>query len=107
MVGSIDPRCETVRGTHWPNKVAWLFGARVAETILASGPKSPHQQAGHMDASDPIRPSKKLLWHGGRPHMGPGLRRGDEISALALSDHRHYMPRPLQCGVPHIAGSFS
>jgi len=39
--------------------------------------------------------------------MGPGLRRGDEISALALSDHRHYMPRPLQCGVPHIAGSFS
>ena len=72
MVGSIDPRCETVRGTHWPKKVAWLFGARVAETILASGPKSPHQQAGHMDASDPIRPSKKLLWHGGRPHMGPG-----------------------------------
>ena len=69
MVGSIDPRCETVRGTHWPNKVAWLFGARVAETILASGPKSPHQQAGHMDASDPIKPSKKLLWHGGRPHM--------------------------------------
>src|SRR6266576_555745 len=74
MVGSIDPRCETVRGTHWPNKVAWLFGARVAETILDSGPKSPHQQAGHMDASDPIRPSKKLLWHGCRPHMGPGSR---------------------------------
>src|SRR5258705_5108347 len=23
----------------------------------------------HMDASDPIRPSKKLLRHGGRPHM--------------------------------------
>src|SRR5437870_10037838 len=77
MVGSIDPRCETVRGTHWPNKVAWLFGARVAETILASGPKSPHQQAGHMDASDPIKPSKKLLWHGGRPHMGPCVRRDD------------------------------
>src|SRR5437879_5417732 len=74
MGGSIDPRCETVRGTHWPKKVAWLFGARVAETILASGPKSPHQQAGHMDASDPIRPSKKLLWHGGRPHMGPRFR---------------------------------
>src|SRR5205085_12188870 len=78
MVGSIDPRCETVRGTHWPKKVAWLFGARVAETILASGPKSPHQQAGHMDASDPIRPSKKLLWHGGRPHMGPRFR-GDDV----------------------------
>src|SRR5205814_1552690 len=74
MVGSIDPRCDTARGTHWPKKVAWLFGARVAETILASGPKSPHQQAGHMDASDPIKPSKKLLWHGGRPHMWHGSR---------------------------------
>src|SRR5258705_9759567 len=73
MVGSIDPRCETVRGTHWPKKVAWLFGARVAETILASDPLRPHQQAGHMDASDPIRP-EKLLRHGGRPHMGPGSR---------------------------------
>src|SRR2546428_14173973 len=58
MVGSIDPRCETLRGTHWPVKVAGVFGARVAETILASGPTRPHQQAGHMDASDPIRPSK-------------------------------------------------
>src|SRR5260370_28567504 len=76
MVGSIDPRCETVRGTHWPKKVAWLFGARVAETILASDPLRPHQQAGHMDASDPIRP-EKLLRHGGRPHMGPRFPRDD------------------------------
>jgi hypothetical protein len=44
---------------------AVLFGTRVAETILASGPARPHQQAGHMDASDPIRPLKKILWHGG------------------------------------------
>jgi hypothetical protein len=72
MAGSIDPRCETVRGTHWPNQVVWLIGARVAETILASGSNKPHQQAGHMDASDPIRP-QNLLCHGGRPHMGPGL----------------------------------
>jgi hypothetical protein len=71
MVGSIDPRYETTRGIHWPVKVAGVFGARVAETILASGPKRPRQQAGHMDASDPIRPSK-LLWHGGRPHMDSG-----------------------------------
>src|SRR5437588_7495699 len=100
MVGSIDPRCETVRGTHWPNKVAWLFGARVAETILASGPKSPHQQAGHMDASDPIRPSKKLLWHGGRPHMGPGSRgachrAGRRPDPLAWPGRRGFCTRAL------------
>ena len=34
MVGSIDPRCETIRGTHWPVKVAGLFGTRVAENHL-------------------------------------------------------------------------
>src|SRR5437667_1104692 len=85
MVGSIDPRCETARGTHWPKKVAWLFGARVAETILASGPKSPHQQAGHMDASDPIKPSKKLLWHGGRPHMARGPSTYGSRRALRLA----------------------
>jgi transposase len=56
--GRID-RSE-VRDSPWnplaKDKVVRLFGARVAETILASGPKRPHQQAGHMDASDPIRP---------------------------------------------------
>src|SRR5258706_4349086 len=88
MVGSIDPRCETIRGPIGRRKVAWLFGARVAETILASGPLRPHQQAGHMDASDPIRPSKKLLWHGGRPHMGPCFRRDDGEIAVALRQWR-------------------
>src|SRR6266404_2599428 len=34
MVGSIDPRCETLRGTHWPVKVAGVFGTRVAENHL-------------------------------------------------------------------------
>jgi hypothetical protein len=34
MVGSIDPRCETTRGTHWPVKVAGVFGTRVAENHL-------------------------------------------------------------------------
>jgi hypothetical protein len=33
-------------------------------------------QAGHMDASDPIS-LKKLLCHGGRPHMGPCVRRDE------------------------------
>src|ERR1700731_1095716 len=39
MVGSIDPRCETVRGTHWPVKVAGVFGARVAENHLGQRSK--------------------------------------------------------------------
>jgi hypothetical protein len=34
MAGSIDPRCEILRGTHWPVKVARLFGTRVAKNHL-------------------------------------------------------------------------
>src|SRR5436190_3895483 len=83
MVGSIDPRCETARGTHWPKKVAWLFGARVAETIWATGPKSPHQQAGHMDASDSFIPSKDRI----RDHCVPGV----QTSALPIfPSGRHF-----------------
>jgi hypothetical protein len=71
MVGSIDPRCETFRGTHWPVKVAGVFGTRVAETILASGlPTASTGRTYGCKRSD--QTLKKLLWHGGRPHMGPG-----------------------------------
>src|SRR5258708_32655878 len=38
MVGWIDPRCETIRGTHWPVKVAGVFGTRVAENHLGQRP---------------------------------------------------------------------
>jgi hypothetical protein len=75
MVGSIDPRCETLRGTHWPVKVAGLFGTRVAETILASGvTTAPTGRTYGCKRSD--QTLKKLLWHGGRPHMGPGSEAG-------------------------------
>src|SRR6266481_487063 len=109
MVGSIDPRCETLRGTHWPVKVAGVFGTRVAENHLGQrsatastgrtyGCKRSDQTlknscgtgAVHIwpAVSDRInRPDiwmqairsdpEKLLWHGGRPHMGPGVRRDD------------------------------
>ena len=50
-------------------EVAVLFGTLVAETILASVRVRAHQQAGHMDASDPIKPLQNTLQGGGRPHM--------------------------------------
>src|ERR1700678_3507969 len=83
MVGSIDPRCEQIRGTHWPNKVAWLIGTRVAEAILASGLTS------RIDRPDiwmqAIRSNlTKLLCHGGRPHMGSRVR-GDDSGEYAYS----------------------
>src|SRR3982074_521130 len=73
MAGSIDPRWETLRGIHWPVKVAGLFGTRVAETILASGPPNRINRPDiWMQA---IRSDhQKLLRHGGRPHMDPGSR---------------------------------
>ena len=79
MVGSIDPRCETVRGTHWPVKVAGVFGTRVAENHL--GQRFKARRINRPDIwMQAIRSDlKKLLWHGGRPHMGPRFRGDDEL----------------------------
>ena len=46
-----------------------LFGTRVAKTILASGHVRLQQKAGHMIASDPIKPRINSCKTGGRPHM--------------------------------------
>src|SRR6202035_1027206 len=81
MVGWIDPRCETIRGTHWPVKVAGVFGTRVAENHL--GQRPPTASTGRTygcKRSD--QTMKKLLRHGGRPHMGPRLR-GDDAECVA------------------------
>lgn len=51
-------------------EVAHLFGALVAETILASVHVGAHKQAGHMNASDLIKALQNTLRGGGRPHMG-------------------------------------
>src|ERR1700674_2569132 len=51
------------------------------KTILARGP--PTASTGRTygcKRSDQTR--KKLLWHGGRPHMGPGVRRDDAAVAM-------------------------
>src|ERR1700730_4010955 len=73
MVGSIDPRCETLRGTHWPVKVAGVFGTRVAENHL--GQRSTDRINRPDIWMQAIRSDlEKLLRHGGRPHMGPGSR---------------------------------
>src|SRR5580704_18923582 len=77
MVGSIDPRCETVRGTHWPVKVAGVFGARVAENHLGQRSKVTASTGRTYGCKRSDQTLKKLLWHGGRPHMGPGVRRDD------------------------------
>src|ERR1700688_1918063 len=75
MVGSIDPRCETLRGTHWPVKVAGVFGTRVAENHL--GQRSTDRINRPDIWMQAIRSDlEKLLRHGGRPHMGPGSRPG-------------------------------
>ena len=66
MEGSIDPRCETLRGTHWPTKVVWLFGIRVAETILASGTRRINRPDIWMQA---IRSNRKTSCATGAVHI--------------------------------------
>jgi len=54
---------------QWSGVAVTLLGTHVAETILASVHVRAHQQAGHMNASDPIKGIKEFLQGGGRPHM--------------------------------------
>src|SRR6202140_1092840 len=77
MVGSIRGARHSV-GPIGRRKVAWLFGTRVAEAILASGPPtaSTGRTYGCKRSGQTV---KKLLWHGGRPHMGPCFRRDDDV----------------------------
>ena len=82
MVGSIDPRCETVRGTHWPKA-----GRRCVWNSRRGKPSWPAVKRNRINRPDiwmqAIRSNqKKLLWHGGRPHMGPGVRRDDKLGYL-------------------------
>src|ERR1700675_3546760 len=89
MVGSIDPRCETVRGTHWPKKgreVVWSsrrgnhLGQRSTDRINRP---DIWMQAIRSD-------SEKLLWHGGRPTMGPCVRGDGGLLVLRRDDGEKY-----------------
>jgi len=112
MVGSIDPRCETLRGTHWPVKVAGVFGTRVAENHL--GQRSPAASTGRTygcKRSD--QTIEKLLQHGGRPHMGPCFRRDDVVRECVFAISRReatevcgwFLPHPQRRRVQGMPGA--
>jgi hypothetical protein len=64
------------RDTPWgpvAPKDAEVFGARVAETILASVHVRARQQAGHMDASDLIKTLPNGLARRGPSTYGPRI----------------------------------
>ena len=82
-----SPTRDTPRLSVALYEVAPLFGTRVAETILASVHVRAHQQAGHMDASDPITSPQKILQGGCRPHMT--ARRQHVEDGLHNSSERH------------------
>src|SRR2546430_3301506 len=76
MVGSIDPRCETVRGTHWPVKVAGVFGTRVAENHLGQRSKRPASTGRTYGRKRSDQTLKKTLAARGPSTYGSPLSRG-------------------------------
>src|ERR1700750_2715627 len=130
MVRSIDPKREPIRGAQRYSDTAAMFGTRVAETISARGQGQPHQQAGHMAASDPIKTLRRLLQARGRPHMtfwpfvatpvemfrsprGHAATRGKDgggaklgSMSARLSRPSHSRSRPRSCRAIHDAATF-
>src|SRR5260370_33901481 len=103
MAGSIDPRCETIRGTHWPKEGRVVVWSSRRGNHLGQRSKAPHQQAGHMDASDPIRPSKNSCGTGAVhisvPAFGDDAWDGafalDELLQIQISNSQdNTRPRP-------------
>src|SRR6266516_2825834 len=86
MVGSIDPRCETVRGIHWPKKGREVVWSSRRGNHLGQRPKATASTGRTYGCKRSDQTLKKLLWHGGRPHMGPRFR-GDDYLLLS-SPHR-------------------
>src|SRR6266700_3021752 len=74
MVGSIDPRCETVRGTHWPKKGREVVWSSRRGNHLGQRPKATASTGRTYGCKRSDQTLKKLLWHGGRPHMWHGGR---------------------------------
>src|SRR5216683_2625223 len=73
MVGSIDPRCETVRGTHWPKPgrvVVWSSrrGNHLGQRFKPTASKGRTYGCKRSDQA-----VKKLLCHGGPSTYGSRL----------------------------------
>ena len=103
MVGSIDPRCETIRGTHWPVKVAGLFGTRVAENHL--GQRSTNRtnrpdiwmQAIRSDLENSCGTGAVHIWVPDRVRLRSLVRDDVELSlgaAIQFSNSRHAFTIP-------------
>ena len=91
MEQSVDQRCETVRGTHWPPAGRQVVWSSHGANHLGQRLQRSHQQAGHMDASDPISPKSSCAT--GAVHisvpglLGCSLARDD--SGMSLHDVLH------------------
>src|SRR5712692_9145774 len=91
MVGSIDPRCETVRGIHWPKKGREVVWSSRRGSHLGQRSKATASTGRTYGCKRSDQTLKELLWHGGRPHMDsglgyarPGMTKTGVASSLAL-----------------------
>src|ERR1700756_2785282 len=79
MVGSIGPRCETIRGTHWPKPGRVVVWNSRRGNHLGQRDKPTASTGRTYGCKRSDQTVKNFLWHGGRPHMGPGVRRDDNV----------------------------
>src|ERR1700730_8365781 len=111
MAGSIDPRCETIRGTHWPNTGRVVVWSSRRGNNLGQRSKSTASTGRTYECNRSDQTVKKLLWHGGRPHMGPCFRRDDKgarrrpsLAAVDLTAHHRDGALIDLRGIPGLDG---
>src|SRR6266851_6031989 len=85
MVGSIDPRCETVRGTHWPKPgrvVVWSSrrGNHLGQRFKPTASKGRTYGCKRSDQA-----VKKLLCHGGPSTYGSRIAFAEPVIGRAFA----------------------
>src|SRR5450759_2016739 len=91
MVGSIDPRCETVRGTHWPNPgrvVVWSSrrGNHLGQRSKATAP------TGRTYGLKRSAQTSKVYWGPGAVHIWDPLAEPRSCGCLELASRKPSWP---------------
>src|ERR1700740_1594482 len=99
MVGSIGPRCETIRGTHWPKPGRVVVWNSRRGNHLGQRDKPTASTGRTYGCKRSDQTVKNFLWHGGRPHMGPRFRGDDAATARRIHQTHFSVPATLSARV--------
>src|ERR1700722_10285370 len=99
MVGSIDPRCETVRGTHWPKQGRWRVwnsrrGSHLGQRSNVTASTGRTYGCKRSDQTSKTLAARGPSTYGSRPSPGRPERSHPQIPMLQIGLRDQLLRRP-------------